>query len=373
MMRWGTIQAMDSAKHSGSARWLWIAGIWATLGVFDATESIFAMRALGMHHAWVRLFISESLTFVPWALATPTLIRLGRRHPPAGLKASGWLLHGGVIVAMAVVTAAWSALLELLLQPWEPDFATGPYLHAVASKTGGGLVVALILYAFMLAASYVLDTRARLATQRTDTARLNEQLSAARLNALQRQIEPHFIFNTLNAVAGLVRERKNDAAVSMIVNLSDFLRKVATQSDGHEVALEQEVQTLEKYLQIQQVRFAERLKLKLHFPQELYQARIPSLLLQPLVENAIKHGIAKRVQGGALKVEASRTQDMLRLAVYNDGPLLDSTGGAAQPGIGLSNLRHRLALLYGDHFELRLDNHAGTGVMASVTLPYHTA
>jgi anti-sigma regulatory factor (Ser/Thr protein kinase) len=364
---------MEFDRDNNPPRWLWIACIWATLGVFGATENIFAMREQGMHHAWVKMFISESLTWVPWALATPFVIRLGRRYPPAALNPKAWCVHVGVIIALAIVTAAWSALLEQLLQPWKPDFATGPYLQVMFSKTGGGLVSALILYAFIVAASFVLDSRARLAAQRTDTARLNEQLSAARLGALQRQIEPHFIFNTLNAVAGLVRERKSDAAVSMIVNLSDFLRGVATEFTGHETALEQEAQTLERYLKIQEARFAGRLKLQLHIPPELAQARIPSLTLQPLVENAIKHGIAKRVQGGLLRVEAARSDHKLNLSVYNEGPPLDDTHErTAKSGIGLSNLRSRLELLYGVHFQLRLENH-GDGVMASVTLPYHTA
>lgn len=372
-MQWGTIRGMESASNEDSPRWLWIVCIWATLGAFDATQTIVSMRAQGMHHDWVKVFITETFTWVPWVLATPFVIRLGRRFPPANLNPAVWLMHVAVIIAIVIVTGAWSALLEMLLQPWKPDFATSPYLQAWASKSNGNLVPALIVYAFILAASYVLDSKARLAVQRTDAARLNEQLSAARLNALQRQIEPHFIFNTLNAVVGLVRERKNDAAVSMLVNLSDFLRKVATEFGDHEVALGQEAETLGKYLKIQEVRFAERLKLELRVPPELARARIPSLILQPLVENAIKHGIAKRVQGGALCVDAARVKNRLILSVYNDGPLLDAVDGAAErakPGIGLANLRTRLALLYGGDFDLRLENHAGTGVKASVTLPY---
>jgi sensor histidine kinase YesM len=362
---------MEMNRRNDAQRWLMIALIWATLGVFDATDTIYAMRAQGMHHAWVKVFITETLRWVPWALATPWVIRLGRRYPPAALNPANWLLHVGAIVGIAIVTAAWSALLEHWLQPWKPDFATAPYLDAVVSKAGAGLVVALILYSFVLAASYVLDSRARLATQQTDTARLNEQLSAARLSALQRQIEPHFIFNTLNSIAGLVRERKNEAAVGMIVNLSEFLRRVATDFTGHETILDEEAQTLEKYLKIQEARFAGRLNLQLHIAPDLAAARIPSLTLQPLVENAIKHGIAKRVQGGLLKVEAARLNDKLTLSVYNDGPPLEDKPGA-KVGIGLANLRSRLALLYGANFELTLQNH-GEGVMASVTLPYHTA
>ena len=158
----------------------------------------------------------------------------------------------------------------------------------------------------ILAITYVLDSKARAAAQQTDTARLNEQLSYAQLNALQRQIEPHFIFNALNSISGLVREQKNDAAVSMIVALSDFLRRVAVSSHDPQAQLAQEVEFLEKYLQIQEARFAGRLKVDMQIPDELRKAQIPSLILQPLVENAIKHGIAQRVIGGEVRVAASR-------------------------------------------------------------------
>src|SRR5262249_22735923 len=150
----------------------------------------------------------------------------------------------------------------------------------------------------------------------------NEQLSKAQFDALRRQIEPHFLFNTLNAIAGLVREKKNDEAVSMIVGLSDFLRSVLEDRNRQQVPLQQEMELMERYLEIQKVRFADRLQLNVDVPSELLPARVPSLVLQPLVENAIKHGIAKRAQGGAIRVAASRTNGMLSLRVYNDGPTL---------------------------------------------------
>jgi LytS/YehU family sensor histidine kinase len=123
-------------------------------------------------------------------------------------------------------------------------------------------------------------------------------------------------------------------------------------------------------MQIQEARFAGRLKLELDIPSELRKAQIPSLMLQPLVENAIKHGIAKRTQGGVVRVTASRSGDELRLSVYNDGPLLDRDGQAIPDGIGLANLRTRLSLLYGNRVELRLENCGITGVEASVVFPY---
>jgi LytS/YehU family sensor histidine kinase len=273
-------------------------------------------------------------------------------------------------MVIEAASSAWSSFLEGLLQPWLPDFASHAFLQAWPQKFSGNLLGAFIIYALILTATYALDSRARAAAQRTDAARLNEQLSYARLNALQRQIEPHFIFNTLNSIAGLVREQKNDAAVSMIVGLSDFLRRVAGSSGEPKVQLVKDVEFVDKYMQIQEVRFAGRLKWELDIPSELRTAEIPSLMLQPLVENAVKHGIAKRAQGGVVRITASRNDDELRLSVYNDGPLLGEDGQAILDGIGLANLRTRLSLLYGNHFELRLENRGITGVEASVVLPY---
>jgi LytS/YehU family sensor histidine kinase len=282
-------------------------------------------------------------------------------------------VHLAVLVGIDAVASAWASVLEGVFQPWLPDFHSRAFLVTWPLKTYGGLLPALILYAFILVVTYVLDSKARAAAQQTDMARLNEQLSYAQLNALQRQIEPHFIFNALNSISGLVREQKSDAAVSMIVALSDFLRRVAVSSHDPVVQLAQEVEFLERYLQIQEARFAGRLKLDIQIPDELRKARIPSLILQPLVENAIKHGTAQRVQGGEVRVAASRSDGMLHLSVYNDGPLLDRDGSAVKDGIGLSNLRTRLKLLYGSDCDLRLENYGITGVQASLALPYREA
>ena len=138
----------------------------------------------------------------------------------------------------------------------------------------------------------------------TETARLNEELSKAQLAALRRQMEPHFMFNTLNSIAGLVRDHRNDAAVSMIVGLSEFLRRASEDSHRSQVTLAEEVEYLQRYVDIQKVRFGERLRVSVDIPADLLDAQVPNLLLQPLVENAIKHGVAKRVVGGNVRVTA---------------------------------------------------------------------
>jgi two-component system, LytTR family, sensor kinase len=219
-----------------------------------------------------------------------------------------------------------------------------------------------------LAITYVVDSRESTARQRTETARLNEELSRAQLAALRRQMEPHFMFNTLNSIAGLVRDQRNDAAVSMIVGLSEFLRRASEDSHRSQVTLAEEVEYLKRYLDLQKVRFGERLQVSVDIPPELSQAQVPNLLLQPLVENAIKHGVAKRVTGGVIRVAGARSNGNLCLSVYNDGPNLPADWQGMHNGIGIDNLRTRLRILHGSESELQLRN-TDTGVEVLVTLP----
>src|SRR5215510_3225922 len=223
----------------------------------------------GIHYQWTALFFTVMLTWLPWVLATPVIVRMGRRYPPLRLRtSSGWVRHAALIAGMTVVTSAWTALLDVTLNPMLPDSEAGPFGRLFRMKVESNVLEALLLYTFLLTISTVLDSHARLAQQQTETARLNEQLSKAQLEALRRQIEPHFLFNTLNAIAGLVRENRNDAAVSMIAELSEFLRRVLEDAAKHEVPLGEEMRFLEKYLEIQKRRFAERLQVSVEVPKE---------------------------------------------------------------------------------------------------------
>ncbi len=362
---------MDVVRKS--SQWFWIALIWSAVGLFDATQNVFVMRAEGMHHAWLRLFVRLFIAWLPWALATPVVLFLGRRFPPTRFRPiSTWGIHLAACGTIGLVYSAWVGGLDTILNPWLSPPPPGQFLHFWLDKFYNGLLADVILYASILAISYVLDSRARLARQQTETARLNEQLSKAQLNALRRQIEPHFLFNTLNAIAGLVREKRNDAAVSMIAGLSDFLRRVVEDSNRQQVPLGEELEFLQKYMDIQKVRFAERLEVSMDVPEELFSAQVPSLILQPMVENAVKHGIAKRAQGGAIRVSAFRSNGRLTLSVYNDGPKLPEDWDKAGSGIGISNVRTRLQGLYGDGFDLNMRNQPG-GVEISFSVPFVAA
>jgi two-component system, LytTR family, sensor kinase len=363
--------------HSNSSRCIWIALTWLSFGLVDAMQTVFVMRAEGMHHAWGKLFLTSVLSWLPWALATPVIMRLGQRFAP--VKSSSivtWLAHFAGFAAIALASSAWLAWLDSLLNPFAYVSGPGRFGYLLFDRFYNGIFSSLLLYAAILAVNYLLDSRARLAYQETETARLNEQLAKAQLDALRRQIEPHFLFNTLNAVTGLVREGRNETAVSMIAELSDFMRRVLTDSTRQEVPLGEEMEFAQKYLEIQKVRFVERLQLSVEVPSELLLAQVPTLILQPMVENAIKHGIAKRAQGGSVRISASRSDGTLTLAVYNDGPGLPASGetsypeSRSHPGIGISNMRTRLRSLYGDRFKLKLENQEPGGVEVSVSVPF---
>jgi two-component system LytT family sensor kinase len=358
-------------RQSESPRWLWIAAIWGGIGLFDATQNVFVMRAEGMHHAWARLFFTLLMSWLPWALATPIVFRLTLRFPPAQWRrVSTWAAHLGTAVALGMIHAGWIALWERTLNPWMLDPGPGAFPELWLHKFLNGLLSYVILYGLILLVVHIRESQKRLAFQQTETARLNEQLSKAQLSALRQQIEPHFLFNTLNAITGLMRERKNDAAVSMIAGLSDFLRRVVADSDRQQVPLGEELEFAQKYLDIQKARFAERLEFSLDVPLDLLSAQVPSLILQPMVENAVKHGIAKRVSGGAIRIAAARSNGTLTLRVYNDGPRLAEGWERSPTGIGILNTRTRLRSLYGDRFDLTLRNQEPDGVEAAVSMPY---
>jgi two-component system, LytTR family, sensor kinase len=348
--------------------WWWIAAIWTGIGLFDGTQTVVVMRAEGMHHAWFRLFWVSLLNWAPWMLATPFILKMGRRYPPTRLRPLGsWARHLGACLTVGVLASAWNGGLDVLLNPFLRNPAWGPFAVVWFSKFRSGLLGTILLYAFVLVIGYALDSRERMASQRTEAARLNEQLSKAQLNALRRQIEPHFLFNTLNAISGLVREKRNDDAVSMIAALSDLLRRAVEDSNRVEVPLAEEMEFVGRYLEIQKMRFADRLQVTMDVPKELLGARVPSLILQPMVENAVKHGIAKRAQGGSVRIIASRANGTLTMKVSNDGPPLSAEW---RSGTGISNVRTRLAGLYGHTFEFGIENRVPDGVEVVVSVPY---
>jgi two-component sensor histidine kinase len=359
--------AMTATTYYSTTGWRYVAGAWLALGIFDASQTVISMRAMGMQHAWFTLFFVTVACWGVWALFTPVVLGLLQRFPLPARTAKPWAVHGLACVAVAVTWATWTALLEHTTNPFAYPHGPDPFWPLWQTKLLNNLVGVVIIYGAIVAVAKAFEAQRRLLHQRAASARLAELLAQAQLAALRLQLEPHFIFNALNAVTGLIREKKDGEAITAIASLSDLLRRVTDRSERQFVSLQEEADFLRKYLDIQQLRFAERLRYHIDIPDSLMAAQVPDLILQPLVENAIKHGIAPRTKGGTLRVSAAREEGTLRLSVYNEGPQLPDT---VRDGVGVANTRQRLYALYGNAQALCLQNHANDGVLATITLPH---
>lgn len=348
-----------------SRDWFWSALAWLGVSLFDAAQTILVMKSAGMHHAWPELFCFRMLYWLVWALATPMVLRQGMRIAAQDARRLGWPGHLLACLGIGLLSALWTAVIEQALDPWLATPAPA-WRELWSQHFINGMLTSLVLYITVLAIGYGVRAREGLMIERAKRAQLNEQLVQAQLDALRRQIEPHFLFNTLNAVTGLIREQRNDAAVEMLTGLSELLRRVLADGDRVQVTLGEELAFLDKYLAIQKVRFGERLRYGVDIPDTLLSARIPGLLLQPLVENAFKHGLVHRAQGGRIAVTVASSDGALSITVYNDGPPLPADVPAGR--IGLANVRQRLASLYDGNFSLDLRNR-DEGVEVRLSLP----
>jgi two-component sensor histidine kinase len=296
------------------------------------------------------------------------VISLGLRRLYRRLLAQELSLARPVVIATVVSYLAailWTAaynVADAALVEW--SFGRPPRGF---SYTEGALY-----HAFVLVAWSVLYIGARhhaqLQAERERALRAETLASGARLQALRYQINPHFLFNTLNAVSTLVVEQRTAEATRMIARLSDFLRLTLDERASDEVSLAEEIDFAQRYLDIEQVRFGDRLRMSIAIAPEAYDAIVPALLLQPLVENAIKHGVAAREEGGQVAVTAEVVGGTLRLTVSDDGPGLGVAANAR--GIGLANTRERLRALHGAAQRMELQSSPEGGLRVMLELPF---
>jgi len=251
-----------------------------------------------------------------------------------------------------------------------PDSAA--YLRSVTGAISAGLItvfpLGVLVYWVILGIAVALDLYRRYGQEQQKASRLQAQLLEAQLDALKMQLQPHFLFNTLHSLSDLVLEDAREAT-RMIARLGDFLRLTLDSSGSQMVRLETELEFLRCYLEIERVRFQDRLTVHFEVEHGVEPILVPNLILQPLVENAIRHGISGRLGPGRLDIEARRVDHHVEIQIRDDGPGLGASNGADRQGVGLSNVRERLECLYGDRGTLTLQNAPGGGLVATVLLP----
>jgi two-component system, LytTR family, sensor kinase len=309
-------------------------------------------------------------------MVTGFLLSLGLRYAYRPLIRRGTPLIRLVVIAVVasyLVSMVWTAIDNLLAVPVYTAFNVRPPVFRNLVQVFGGTVY----NAFTMLAWSVLYIGIRyyaaLQTERERSLQAEAAAHQAQLEALRYQINPHFLFNALNAVSTLVTERRNDEAARMLSRVSDFLRLTLTTPVRDEVALADEVDYVRQYLEIERVRFGNRLRTEIDVATDAWEAAVPAFVLQPLIENAVRHAIAPREAGGTIVIEAERAGEMLRIAIVDDGPGVreESNGAGNSSGrIGLANTRDRLRALYGERGRLELTNGNGVGTRATVEIPF---
>jgi signal transduction histidine kinase len=359
-------------QMTSTKKWVAIVAVWAMLGVIYAGPIYFEVRSEGMEHAAWRVFSWGILTWLAWAPLTPAIVWLARRY---SLVEEQWkrnlLIHLPAFLFISALHTAAATAITLSVKPFD-NMGSSPFTFwpRFLSRLKGSFGSDLLVYGAVIGICYALDYYRKYREREFLASRLEAQLAQAQLDSLRMQLHPHFLFNTLNSIAGLVRDNKNSAAVSMLVGLSDLLRHALEHSSQHEVELREELNFIKLYLKIQEMRFSDRLHIEFDIDPATTKALVPNLILQPLTENALRHGIGRSAESGVVGISSAIANGHLRLTVYDNGAgLPDDWQMKGSTGIGLANTAARLQQLYDDNHQFDIRNRDGGGVEVVILIP----
>src|SRR5579862_9718227 len=358
----------------GRTRWILILCAWTIVGLLFVVRRIVLVKVQGTHASWAIIGAPEVIYWYVWAAYTPLVIGLAKRFPLTGPRfVSHIAIHTMTALLMAPLASVTEyflsggllRLLFLITDPGAP-LLLPTFTGSVLSMSFTGvltywLVVGLYQSFHFYQAAMERQTRA---------AQLETQLSHAELQNLKSQLHPHFLFNSLHTI-GVLMQEDVEAASHLLVSLGDLLRMALERRDN-EITLQSELEFVGKYLEIEQTRFHDRLKVHMDVPPDLLGVYVPSLALQPLVENAIKHGISVDSAASRLEIAAQRHNGRVWLCVRDDGPG-PAPGSRVRFGVGLTNVQSRLKQLYGDESSLQLTGGNGRCCEATITIPLRSS
>ncbi|HXC69096.1 MAG TPA: histidine kinase [Pyrinomonadaceae bacterium] len=354
-------------RHRWWLRWCFFFCVWTLLGASFALSTYLRALQDNIQISWKRILSGYLADFYLWGLLSPLIVLLARRfelrkHFPRNLliHLAASVILSGLVLSAASPLVWYLGYVNLDRNPtlailWRNNAFSAYYFHQGLTIYWTTLVVAHALY-------YYRGLREREA----QTAILTAQLAQAQLQALKMQIHPHFLFNTLNSIAALLH-KDVEAADRMIAKLGDFLRLTLKRSDAQIVDFEQELEFLKCYLDIEHIRFQDRLTVEMDIDPHALTAMIPNLILQPIVENAVRHGVARQTDPGHISIRARRQGARLIMSVEDNGPGLKPSSNGS--GIGLSNTRARLEQFYGSDFSFQIANSAGRGATVTLDVP----
>jgi len=363
--------SLKTRQKAGARGWVVILLAAGGLSFFFATKDSLNQRAEGLPVRWEKNLWWKAMEWYAWAAFSPLIFRICRRFD---FERSRWRLVIGQLSWAVVFALAHSGVV-----------VTGAWIEAQVTHSGVGLgrLLEIILAAYfhedvltygaIASVWYALEYHRRFRERAQRALELEGNLASARLQALKMQLQPHFLFNTLNGIASLNYENPK-AANRMLARLSELLRLTLEDGGAQETTLRNELEFNRRYLELEQIRLGDRLQTKLDIAPEALDASVPNLLLQPLVENAIRHAIAPYAVGGEIRISAHRDGNMLRLSVIDSGPGLNGAKGSDSGlGVGIKNTRARLQQLYGEAYQFELKNGDGGGLSVQVAIPFRSA
>lgn len=337
--------------------------VWAGFSLLGATQIYVSMLAHG--HAYWRILLFQAVTWSLWALLSPSLFRLAGRFRLSPWSLRSLLVHFAIGLSLSVAHVAACVELQILLQPYDamsPTRFAPSFVHSLPYN----LQLELLLYALIIGAAHARAYYASFREREREAERFATELAQARLHALELQLRPHFLFNTLHTIGGLVRLKRNGEAVAMIGRLGDLLRECLTAEPLQQVLLSRELALFDKYVDIERVRFSDRLHVEVDAPAEVSRALVPRFILQPLAENAMRHGIGQVAGQARLALSVRRDGEQLIIELFNSATGTSSQAGL---GIGLHNTESRLRSLYGSRSSIELRRVNG-GMLAALSLPF---
>jgi two-component system, LytTR family, sensor kinase len=343
-------------------KWLLWFGFWTLIGLSFAFQFYISSAKAGLEVTW-RQAVSYALgDWYVFAVLSIPVVWLARRFDfESGNRARSLAMH---LPASLVFSLAYMVL-RAWVGRWQSEASFAEAFQPLLVKTWH---FNLLIYWVIVAVSFAFDYYRKYREHELRTMELEKQLAQAKLQALQMQLNPHFLFNTLHSISSLMHQDV-EAADGMITRLSDLLRTALDSSNTQEVTLRQELEFLQRYLEIEQTRFGRRLTVKTDVAPDTLDARVPNLILQPLVENAIRHGIEPHTKPGRVELRAQREAGTLVLEVCDNGAGIRKDEPAGER-VGLSNTRARLRTLYGEAHGFELRDAPGGGLLVRLIIPF---
>ena len=356
--------------------WFWLSAGFTVFALMSASAWLMASGGEFGVEALLRVYIPEIIFWNVWILIAPAIFWVARRCAfsitPFSWK---WIVH----IPLALVFSAGTYVIYFLFLSMhlylcsligllEEGTLIQEIQYRIQGLMGVGIPLGTMFYGLLVVLSHVQNYYRRLQEEEHRSAVLTGQLAQAELQALRMQLHPHFLFNSLNTISSTL-QTDTTAADKMLAELGDFLRITLDNADRSQVSLREELAFIRKYLQIEQHRFEDRLVIEFDIAASVEQAAVPYLIMQPLVENAIRHGVGQSLDTSIIKISAWEEHDQLVIALYNSGAHIEETPSGIRNGVGLSNTRARLQQLYGEKGMLQVQNVKEGGVQSRVQLP----